>query len=149
MDSRGVDRGQVRTLSHEWASFFSQPQTEACHHENTPFWAKSDLASSITGKEIIEALMSDLCDDSEPYLYQAVELRGFCLQANLEILKAGTDERVTKPVAILDDRNYEGITRTNPGGTCRPWKGALSAHRLYRELCKMVNRRIITLRDIF
>ncbi|KAK3692167.1 hypothetical protein B0T22DRAFT_435486 [Podospora appendiculata] len=107
------------------------PRIETYAQENKPFWDLPYQAPP-TSTELIKAFMNDFCDDSDPYLYQVVEVEGFCHEADLEILKKenGNDERVMRRVALLDDRNDEG-TRDNARGTCRPDKGALSAHQLY------------------
>jgi hypothetical protein len=139
MDLPNASRGQAKRFAEEWASVFSNPQVDACAHENKPFWIRpgQEVLPS-TSTELLKTLMQDLCDDSDPFLYQADVLEGFCLPADLSILKRGNDQRVGRPVALLDDRNDEG-TRIAVRGTCRPRKGALTAHQLYVELSKAVS----------
>jgi len=144
-----TDRGQLH-FAEEWTSVFSTVHVETCGRENVPFWAKPgplpttapEIPLPTTAAEIVTALMRDLCEDSNAYLYQAVEVEGFCSPADLDVLKTGRDPRVTRPVALLDDRN-EGGARDNPRGTVRPNKGALTAHQLYTELRKMVRSQTI------
>ncbi|KAK0649648.1 hypothetical protein B0T16DRAFT_457041 [Cercophora newfieldiana] len=134
MDSSSRSRRQLH-FAEEWESVFAEPQIGACGRENIPFWVKPEELPT-TSKDLLNAFLTDLCEDSDAYLYQVVEVEGFCLPADLDVLKAGRDPRVSKPVALLDDRN-EGGARDNPRGTVRPSKGALTAHQLYTELCKM------------
>ena len=137
-------------FAEEWTSAFSTVHVETCGRENVPFWAKpgplpataGDIPLPTTATEVVTAFMTDLCEDSNAHLYQVVEVEGFCSPADLDVLKTGRDPRVMRPVAMLDDRN-EGGARDNPRGTVRPNKGALTAHQLYTELCKMVRLRTI------
>jgi len=124
-------------FAEEWSSVFSKVHVKTCGRENVPFWAKPASPLPTTAAEIVKAFMTDFCEDSNAYLYQVVEVQGFCSPADLDVLKRGQDPRVTRPVALLDDRN-EGGARDNPRGTVRPNKGALTAHQLYTGLCKMV-----------
>ncbi|GAB1310598.1 hypothetical protein MFIFM68171_00808 [Madurella fahalii] len=134
MDLAVTDNGRLKRFADEWTSVFSTPQVATYAPENTPFWARLGHNPN-TSTGIIKAFMKYLCDDPDPYLYQAVEIEGFCSLADLAVLKSGDDERVRRPIALLDDRNDEG-TRTVTRGTCRPRKGALTAHQLYVELSK-------------
>lgn len=136
MGLNAVDKGQLKRFADEWTSVFSTPQVDTYPRENKPFWASlGDIPHTSTG--IIKAFVEDLFDDSDPYLYQGVEIEGFCSPTDLAVLKRGNDERLRRPIALLDDRNDEG-TRTVTRGTCRPRKGALTAHQLYLELRKAV-----------
>ncbi|KAK0611969.1 hypothetical protein B0T14DRAFT_339079 [Immersiella caudata] len=134
MDSNSVSAAQLQ-FAEEWVSVFSERHIETCGRENIPFWVKPGPLPT-TARDIVSAFTTDLCEDSSAYLYQVVEVEGFCLPADLDILKAGCDPRVLRPLALLDDRNEDGA-RDNPRGTVRPRKGALSAHQLYNELRKM------------
>ncbi|KAK4442077.1 hypothetical protein QBC34DRAFT_313888 [Podospora aff. communis PSN243] len=135
MDFNSSSAAQLK-FAEEWGDVFSQRHVETCGRENIPFWVQPGPLPT-TAEDIVRAFTTDLCEDSSAYLYQVVEVEGFCLPADLEVLKTGNDSRVSRLVALLDDRN-EGGARDNPRGTVRPSKGALSAHQLYTELRKMV-----------
>ena len=101
-----------------------------------PFWIGNGTDVPSTSTEIIKALMNDRHRELEPYLYLD-EIITFCLQADLAVLEQGTDTRVKRPLALLDDRNSNS-RRDERRGDVRPWRGALTAHQLYRELSKKV-----------
>ncbi|KAM7193431.1 hypothetical protein V8F33_007810 [Rhypophila sp. PSN 637] len=116
-----------------------QHQDFTYSREKLPFWGRDGQEIPGTSRELLRAFLKDRCDDTGPYLYTEVEIEGFCLPANLRLLKSGGSDEVRKPTALLDDRALQG---TDIRGKCRPNKGALSAHQLYLELSKprFVNR---------
>jgi len=138
MDGASVDRAYGMRFSDEWTSMFSTSLVNACAQENLPFWVRPGQLT-INTADLFKVLMRNLCEDSEPFLYQVVEVEGFCLQADLDVLAAGRDPRVTRPIALMDDRN-EGNVRDNNGGNVRPSPGALRAHQLYQKLRVMVGQ---------
>jgi hypothetical protein len=124
----------------------SSGQVATCRQENIPFWVKPGPFPT-TAADLVRAFMNDLCEDLNAFLYQVVEVEGFFLHADLESLKTGQGPSVSRPVALLDDRN-EGGARETPRGTVRSSKGALTAHQLYIELCKMVTKKANEPRDL-
>ncbi|KAH9203689.1 hypothetical protein DL95DRAFT_472158 [Leptodontidium sp. 2 PMI_412] len=86
-----------------------------------------------TGDDIIKFFMGD---PEEPDLYQAEEVQDFCSGVILHAQQTGSSME-SRLVALLDDRNNAG-----PEAKCRPYKGALTAHRLYEELKKMVGNNL-------
>ena len=127
------DKPPVNRLAYVWDLDFATQQHKAYPTQNVPVYANYGNFPQNTA-DIVRNFMRD---DGESCLYQTATLQGFCLYADLNILKAGIDDRVLKPVALLDDRNEEGI-RTNERGTTRPQKGSLNAHQLHEQLCKKV-----------
>jgi len=132
----GTERGLFERYADEWVDHFSKEKTSTYYRENTPFWVRPGQDPT-TCRELLRAFLKDLRDDTESYLYQAVEIEDFCLPVKLDLLINGESEHVQKPMALLDDRNEEG-KRTATSGTCRPSKGPLSAHQLYLELARPV-----------
>jgi hypothetical protein len=132
----------------QWAALFWEHKVHLYPQEDVPFWyVNTSLDTTVspvpapmvgppTSTEILDVLMNRRRPQHEPHFYQEM-VRQFCLEADMTILSDGGDDRVKRPLALLDDRNSDA----RPGerrGNYRQWKGALSAHRLYHELRKKV-----------
>lgn len=133
-------QGRARNrFAYEWNADFATRQTKSYTNHNRLFYEAEGLVTSPDTAKIIQAFMSDFCKDSESYLYQAIEVTGFCEPAILRILEVGGEPQVTTHVALLDDRNEEGprLDRDKKG-TRREDKGALSSHQLYQLLKRKV-----------
>ncbi|KAK4446233.1 hypothetical protein QBC34DRAFT_150748 [Podospora aff. communis PSN243] len=130
----------------QWGALFGEEKVQSYPQQDVPFWyvntsldttispAPEPIAGPPTSMEMFELLMSQWHPQHEPHFYQEM-VRRFCLEADMTILSNGGDDRVTRPVALLDDRN-RGTGADERRGNYRKWKGALSAHQLYHELRK-------------
>lgn len=126
-------------FGYEWNPDFATPQTKSRGGQNVPFWARYNVDVLPDADDILSRFLGEILDDAGPVLYQAVPIRDFCLPADLSILATGNDIRVQKPMALLDERNDDGL-RQDAKGTCRRsiHDGALSASDLYKALRKEV-----------
>lgn len=139
MESLTQDR-----LGYEWNPDFSTPHTKSRWGQNIPFWARDDqdIEMPQDTNDILSQFLGEVFDDAGPILYQAVPIRDFCLAAKISVLSAGTDRQIQQPMALLDERNDDGL-RNDPKGTCRRrlHDGALSASSLFEQLRKQVYAR--------
>ena len=129
-----------RQSGYEWHSRFYDQRPDGYMDENIPL-CSHDGPLPESAAEIIEIFLDVFRQDANLYMYQAVVIESFSMTGedpiDFLVLKEGVDPRVKKPTALLDDRNEEGKSR-DVKGTCRPKKGALSAHQLLQELSKRV-----------
>lgn len=128
-------------VGYEWNPDFATPQTKSRPGQNMPFWAQGDhdIEAPCDTNEILSLFLGEVFDDAGPVLYQAVPIREFCLPADISILGVGNDLRIQRHLALLDERNDDGLRR-NPRGTVRRsiHDGALTANDLYKALRKKV-----------
>lgn len=128
-------------LGYEWNPEFATPQTVSRRGQNIPFWAHETHGPEILPdiNDLLSQFLGEIFDDAGPFLYQAVPIRDFCLPAKVSVLAAGTDINIQRHMALLDERNDDGL-RKDASGTCRRrlHDGALSASSLYKLLRKPV-----------
>jgi len=140
MDHAAGARLFSQRLANDWDSTFSNRRTESYGILNIPFVC-SRFPGYRTAQDIIEYFMRGSFGDPQSYLYQVNLVEGFCKSADLNVLWEGTAPAVTKPVALIDDRNDEGSRLDkDKKGTSRKDLGALSSIQLYRQLVKPVSR---------
>lgn len=139
MESTRQDVTVAARFGYEWNPDFATPQTKSRGGQNVPFWARYNVDVPPDADDILSRFLGEILDDAGPVLYQAVPIRDFCLQADLSILAAGNEISVQRPMALLDERNDDGL-RQDAKGTCRRsfHDGALSASDLYKALRKKV-----------
>lgn len=86
----------------------------------------------------IDKFINNGCsDDIGRYLHRNTQLRRFLEDAEIQTLSTPAAP-VSKPMALLDDRNNDSVTRERLTGSCRPSTGPLNAHQFYLELSKEV-----------
>ncbi|KAK2598423.1 hypothetical protein N8I77_011843 [Diaporthe amygdali] len=139
MESIRQDSTLATRLGYEWNPDFATPQTKSRGGQNVPFWAQGNpnIGLPQDTDDILSRFLGEVFDDAGPFLYQAVPIREFCLPADISILAAGNDTRLQRKMALLDERNDEGL-RKDARGTCRRslHDGALGASDLYESLRK-------------
>lgn len=151
MESLKQDFTVASRLGYEWNPEFSTPQTVSRRGQNIPFWAThEDNGNEIPPdtNDLLSLFLGEIFDDAGPFLYQAVPIRDFCLAAKVSALAAGTDTHNQRHMALLDERNDDGL-RKDASGTCRRkiHDEALSASSLYRLLRKPVCDQIVLTSD--
>lgn len=144
MEPQKQDFTVVSRLGYEWNPEFSTPQTVSRKGQNIPFWATYEDDGNETPpdtNDLLSQFLGEIFDDAGPFLYQAVPIRDFCLAAKVSVLAAGTDVNIQRHMALVDERNDDGL-RKDARGTCRRrlHDGALSASSLYKLLRKPVCR---------
>lgn len=93
----------------------------------------------LSTEEIVDRFVDNKCiEDLDQYLSRTLQIRTFLKGANIDTLRADPTGSVSKPMALIDDRNNENVTRVNLNGRCRPSQGPLSAHGLFAELSRSV-----------
>jgi len=98
---------------------------------STPQWR-------LTTQEIIEAFINNRCmDDLGRYFHRNFEISKFIEAADITMLLQSV-ALTSKPMALLDDRNNECVTRTQLAGNRRPSRGPLSASQLFAALSQEV-----------
>jgi hypothetical protein len=94
-------------------------------------WDGKKIAEICKGRSIVRAFMEGMIDDENllPYCDQVEVVASFAEQS--------TSHNIEKPVALLDDRTYDG---TIPGkqDNCRRYLGPLTSRQLRVELGKQV-----------
>lgn len=89
--------------------------------------------------EFIGRFINNGCsNDIGRYLHRNNQLRTYLEDADIDLLNTSASSLVSKPMALIDDRNSEPVTRDRLIGSCRPSKGPLCAHQLYLELSEEV-----------
>jgi len=127
--------------SDNWAACFRDQKAHSYPQEDVLFWRTAlGLKISPTSSDIIEALMNHRSPGQELYFYQDV-VRQFCSNADMIALNNGDDTLVTRPLALLDDRNGDAPPDQRRGNI-RTWKGGLTAPQLYQELLRRVGKTI-------
>jgi hypothetical protein len=93
-------------------------------------------------QEFIERFINNGCsNDIGRYLHRNTQLCTFLEDAEIDTLSTPT-ALVLKPMALMDDRNNDSVTRERLTGSCRAFKGPLNAHQLYLELSEEVRTKI-------
>lgn len=141
MDPTRQNNSVAARVGYEWNPDFSTPQTTSRGGQNRPFWAQNDqeIDDAQDTDDLLSQFLGEIFDDAGPVLYQAVPIREFCASADFSILAAGSDTCLQRHMALLDDRNDDGV-RQDARGTCRRsfHDGALSASGLYKALRRKV-----------
>ena len=141
MESTGQDVTVAARFGYEWNPDFATPQTKSRGGQNVPFWAIEGQNIDVppNADDILSQFLGEIFDDAGPVLYQAVPIREFCLPVDMLELATGNDTHLQRPMALLDERNDDGL-RQNAKGTCRRrmHNGALSTNGLYKALRKKV-----------
>jgi hypothetical protein len=153
MDGPRYYNGHFKHYAFTWRPAFTQRQTPVPTSEHHPPLVERqfmylpgngphDLPPRrplISTEEIVNIFVDNKCrEDVDRYLSRRLQIGGFLLAARIESLRGDPDESLSKPMALIDDRNNENVTRTNLNGRCRPSQGPLSAHGLFIALSQSV-----------
>jgi hypothetical protein len=153
MDSSRHYNGHFKQYAFTWRPAFTHRQTTVYPLENQPLVERQFQyppgtappipagVQLIATREVVDNFVDNRCeDDVDRYLSRKLQIEGFLLPAQINILRGDPDESVSKPMALIDDRNNENVTRVHLNGRCRPSQGPLSAHGLFTELSRNVRQ---------
>jgi hypothetical protein len=151
MDSSRHYSGHFKHYAFIWRPAFTHRQTAVYPSENKllvqrqiqylPGNAPAIPTTSplISTQEVVDSFVNNRCtDDVDRYLSRKLQIGRFLEAADIDTLREDPEECVSKPMALIDDRNNESVTRVHLNGTCRPSPGPFSAHGLFTELSKDV-----------
>jgi hypothetical protein len=149
---------QFKQYAFLWKPAFAQRHTDVYANENVPFVARpveDPSGATITGddrnidtistEDVVENFVNNDCDDDiDRYQYRNSQVSDFLEMGNMNILRSPIQSvEVSRPMALLDDRNNGNVSRENMAGNLRLNLGPLSAHQLFMELRKHVSRQRI------
>ncbi|KAF4417804.1 transcription factor SEF1 [Fusarium acutatum] len=124
----------INSSAYTWNQEFFDRQIQKYPAENTP---AVEAFSSVC--DLIKKFLS-ASGDMEAFLgpstYQMLELEPLCKSCSMDDLITGTDPRVTRPMALLDDRCRRMHHSEPPGGHMRRDRGPLSSSQLSQQLRK-------------
>ncbi|KAF5577054.1 transcription factor SEF1 [Fusarium pseudocircinatum] len=124
----------INSSAYAWNQEFFDRQIQKYPAENTP------AVATFSGVHDLITKFLSASGDMEPFLgpstYQILELEPLCKSCSIDILLSGTDPRVTRPMALLDDRCRRMHHSEPPGGHMRRDRGPLSSSQLLQELKK-------------
>jgi hypothetical protein len=116
----------------EWNPVFTTRRPEIEYSlENKPY-----IETRKVDESVIRTFMQD-SDESDICLPQADKVEAYCSGANLESLRAENGEASERLVAYLDERSFLGRRS-------RPYRGPLTAQKLFSELKKPVRCPILS-----
>jgi hypothetical protein len=124
-----------------WKAEFNQRQEHIYKRENSHLLPEAEPPN--TTQDIVEEFINNGCDDVDAYLSRAALVSGFIATASIDTLSGLSDQAVSEPKVLIDDRNNENVTRLHSAGNCRPFRGPINAHQLYAELCQEVCLQIV------
>jgi hypothetical protein len=133
---------KLDSSAYEWPSEFYTRQKSSYMSQNEPSITRLIVTGYMpeTADDILKTFLKHLDDDAEPHHYQPLAVEDFCSNVDFNVLKDGQDPRVSKPMALLDDRNSDGVEICKAGN----WRSnyqPLCMHRLFLELRKKVRNR--------
>ena len=155
MDGSRFHGGHFKHYAFLWKSSFSQQQTKTYTAENTPLVQPQTthnilhLAGStapgpvaaipVSNEEIVQRFVYNKCtNDLDRYKSNRLQIGSFLESADIDTIRGPPEQSVMKPMALIDDRNNQNVTRTQLAGNCRPPRGPLSAQQLFIELSRDV-----------
>lgn len=155
MDGSRLYSGHFKHYAFVWRPAFTLRQASVYPSENKPLVQRQNLyptgttpplpaaAPLISTQEIVDSFVNSGCtDDEDRYLSRKLRMGRFLEAADTDTLRGDLEETVSRPKALIDDRNNESVTRVHLAGNCRQPLGPLSARRLFRELSKAVGNRV-------
>ncbi|KAF5617845.1 extracellular GDSL-like lipase acylhydrolase [Fusarium sp. NRRL 25303] len=129
-----VNMASLNSSAYAWNQEFFDRQIQKYPAENRPavatFSGVYDLIKKfLSASGGMEGFLG-------PSTYHMLELEPFCKPCSMDDMLAGTDPRVTQPIALLDDRCRRMHHSEPPGGHIRRDRGPLSSSQLLQELKK-------------
>ncbi|KAJ4195681.1 hypothetical protein NW755_001844 [Fusarium falciforme] len=129
--------------AYEWDEDFTSGRSHAYDSQNkSHVVAISEPASNpvpTTVDELIDCFLAELGDRDVPHgpsTYQVLDLRALCAGCNMKTVEDGLEDKVKKPVALLDDRSRFANNQPAAAGYKRSNSGMLNASQLLVELRK-------------
>jgi hypothetical protein len=152
MDGSRYYNGHFKQYAFTWRTAFTQRQDPVPTAEHHPPLVEREIqypqgmgpqiaprSALLSTEDIVDKFVENMCtEDPDPYLSRTLQIGTFLKDANIGILRAEPTEAVLKPMALIDDRTNEHVTRASLNGSCRPSQGPLSAHALFAELSRSV-----------
>ena len=152
MDYQRVFHGQFKQHAFIWKPAFNQRQTDSYASENNPFVVRPvedrsgatiarDSPSNISTEDVVDRFVNHQCeDDIDRYHYRNSQVSEFLKLGDINMLRSSNpNPKVSRSMALLDDRNNASVSRENMAGKFRLIRGPLNAHQLYIELQKHVS----------
>ncbi|KAF5707743.1 transcription factor SEF1 [Fusarium mundagurra] len=134
MPTEPVGMAGINSSAYAWSQEFFDRQIQKYPAENIPA-----VATFSSVHDLIKKFLS-ASGDMEAFLgpstYQMLELEPLCASCSIDDLRSGTNPRVTRPMALLDDRCRRMHHSEPPGGHMRRNRGSLSSSQLLQELNK-------------
>jgi hypothetical protein len=152
MDGSRYYNGHFKRYAFTWRPAFTQRQDPVPTAEHHPPLVEREIqypqgigphidprSALLSTEDIVDKFVGNNCiDDPDRYLSRTLQIGTFLKDANIDTLREEQTEAVSKPMALIDDRNSENVTRASMSGNCRPSQGPLSAHGLFAELSRSV-----------
>jgi len=149
MEASKLHSGPFRRNAFIWPSTFSQRQTNSYPKENrhqvkrllrAPEGFGTETTSiGVSDDDVEEWFIKDGSQhDSDRFLFRKLQIGSFLRAAKIEILRGPPQRSLSKPMALLDDRNNASVTRLQQAGSCRPFRGPLTAQELFIDLSQEV-----------
>ncbi|EWG50128.1 hypothetical protein FVEG_09447 [Fusarium verticillioides 7600] len=134
MSTDHINMAGINSSAYAWNQEFFDRQIQKYPAQNIPA-----VATFSSVHDLIKKFLS-ASGDMEAFLgpstYQMLELEPLCKSCSMDDLVTGTDPRVTRPMALLDDRCRRMHHSEPPGGHMRRDRGPLSSSQLLQELKK-------------
>jgi hypothetical protein len=153
MDSSKLYSAHFKHYAFIWRPAFTLRQAGVYPSENMPLVQRSNrfptgtappipaAAPLISTQDVVDGFVNNRCtDDEDRYLSRKLRMGRFLEAADLDTLRGDLEETVSRPMALMDDRNNESVTRVRLAGNCRQPLGPLSAQGLFRELSQAVGK---------
>jgi len=149
MDGSRLHSCQSRRYAFTWHPIFSQRQTKRYPAENKHRVQKVyyppnssipvPTLTPVSNNDIEELFVCNKYQhDVNRYLCRKLQIGRFLQAADIEILRGPPQRSLSKPKALLDDRNNASVTRLHQAGNCRPFRGPLNPQQLFLELSQDV-----------
>jgi hypothetical protein len=152
MDASRYYNSHFKHYAFTWRPAFTQRQEPVPTAEHHPPLVEREIqyppgigphiaprSALLSTEEIVDKFVGNKCiEDPDRYLSRTLQIGTFLKSANIDTLRANPTAAVLKPMALIDDRNNENVTRVSLNGSCRPSQGPLGAHGLFAELSRSV-----------
>ncbi|KAL5625689.1 hypothetical protein FOBRF1_000032 [Fusarium oxysporum] len=134
MPTEPVSMAGINSSAYAWNQEFFDRQIQKYPAENIPAVATFSSVFDLIKKFL--SASGDMEAFLGPSTYQMLELEPLCISCSMDDLISGTDPRVTRPMALLDDRCRRMHHSEPSGGYMRRDRGPLSSSQLLQELRK-------------
>lgn len=134
-----VNMASLNSSAYAWNQEFFDRQIQKYPAENRPAVATFSGVYDLIKKFL--SAPGDMAAFLGPSTYHMLELEPFCTSCSMDDLMIGTDPRVSRPMALLDDRCRRMHHSEPPGGHMRRNRGPLSSSQLLQELRKNVGQK--------
>ena len=158
MDNSRLHNGYSKRYAFIWQPTFSQRQTKLYPAENEkrvqkilyPTESSTFVPTSapVSNADVEERFVTNRYQhDVDRYLCRKLQIGRFIQAADIEILRGPPHRSLSKPMALVDDRNNASVTRLQQTGNCRTFRGPLNAQQLFSALSEEVSSCLIRTGD--